>query len=168
MSIHVNSRVLILIGKTISPSRPLAHLYIGGLKVGDLRADLMTNWQADKYDSLLTLQNDAAKNSLWRSNAVNIPRNCSSATTQNKGKAPMPMPPYTRSHGNIGQSSHVSHNDFVGSGSKGASASKFNWGHPKDVNANFKSPLKSYNSNKKHKVRESRIMLKKLRLVEQG
>jgi hypothetical protein len=72
----------------------------------------MTNWHAGKYDSLLTLQNDVAKNSLWRSSAVNIPRNSSSAKTQNKGKAPMPMPPYKRSHGNIGQSSHGSHNIF--------------------------------------------------------
>jgi hypothetical protein len=67
---------------------------------------------------LLTLQNDAAKNGLWRSNAVNIPRKSSSATTQNKGKAPMPMPPYERPHGNIGQSSHVSQNNFGGNGSK--------------------------------------------------
>jgi hypothetical protein len=51
----------------------------------------MTNWQACKYDSLLTLQNDVAKNSFWRSTAVNIPRNSSSATTQIKGKAHMPM-----------------------------------------------------------------------------
>ena len=43
-----------------------AYLYIGGLKIGALRADLMTNWKVDKYDSLLTLQNDVAKNSLWR------------------------------------------------------------------------------------------------------
>jgi hypothetical protein len=60
----------------------------------------------------------------------------------------MPMPPYTCSHGNIGQSSHDGHNNFGGNGSKGASASKLNWGHPKDVKADFKSPLKSYNSDK--------------------
>jgi hypothetical protein len=60
-------------------------LYIGGLRVGALRADLMTNWQASKYASLLTLQNDVAKNSLRRSTAVNIPRNSTPATTQNKG-----------------------------------------------------------------------------------
>jgi hypothetical protein len=72
----------------------------------------MTKWQACKYDFLLTLQNDAAKNSLWCSTAVNIQRNNSSATTQNRGKAPMPMPPYTRSHVNIGQSSHGRHNSL--------------------------------------------------------
>ena len=47
--------------------KAVGYLYIGGLKVGALRADFMTNWQACKYDSLLTLQNVAAKNSLWRS-----------------------------------------------------------------------------------------------------
>jgi hypothetical protein len=109
----------------------------------------MTNWQAGKYDFFLTLQNDAVKNSLWRSTAVNIPRNSSSATTQNKGKAPMPMPPYKRSHGNIGQNNHGSRNNFRGNGSKGASAGKLNWGHPKDMKADFKSPLKSYNFDKK-------------------
>jgi len=83
----------------------------------------MTNWQIDKYDSLLTLQNDAAKSSLWRSTAVNIPRNSCSATTQNKGKASMPMPSYKRPHGNIGQSNHDNHNNFGGNGSKGASTS---------------------------------------------
>jgi len=97
----------------------------------------MTSWQASKYGSLLTLQNDAAKNRFWRSAAVNIPRNSSSATIQDKGKAPMPMPPYIRSHGNIGQRSRGSHNNFGGNGSKGASANKSNWGQPKGVKADF-------------------------------
>ena len=34
----------------------------------------MTNWQAGKYDSLIALHNNVAKNSLWRSVAVNILR----------------------------------------------------------------------------------------------
>jgi hypothetical protein len=106
----------------------------------------MTNWHASKYYSLLTLQNDDAKNIFWRSTAVNIPRNIGTATTQNKGKAPMPMPPYKRSHGSIGQSSHGSRNNFGGNGSKGAFASKSNWGQHKDAKADFKSPSKSYNS----------------------
>ena len=117
--------------------KAVAYLYIGGLRVGALRADLMTNWQAIKYDSLLTLHNDAAKNSLCRSTAVNISRNSSTATTQNKGKAPMPIHPYTRSHDNIGQSSHGSRNNFGGNGSKGASTSKSNWGQHKDAKADF-------------------------------
>ena len=95
-----------------------AYLYIGSLKDGALRADLITNWQACKYESLLTLQNAAAKNSLWRSTAENFPRNSSSATNQNRGKAPMPMPSHKRSHGIIGQSSHGSHDNFGGNGSK--------------------------------------------------
>jgi hypothetical protein len=128
-----------------------AYLYIGGLRVGALRGDLITNWQAGKYDSLLILQNDVAKNILWRSTEVNIPRNSGSATTQNKGKAPMPMPPYIRSHGRIGHISHGSHNSFGGNGSEGTSASKLNWGQPKDVKADFKSPLNLYNSDKKMK-----------------
>ena len=129
----------------------VAYLYIGGLKVGALRADLMTNWHASKYDSLITLQNHAAKNSLRRSAAVNIPRNSSSATSQNKGKAPMLMQSYKRHHGSIGQSSHDSHTSFGGSGSKGAFGSKLNWGHLKDAKPDFNSPLKSYNSDKKVK-----------------
>ena len=62
----------------------------------------MTNWHACKYDSLIALQYDDAKNSLWRSAAVNIPRNCSSATTQNTGEAPEPSPSYKRPHDSIG------------------------------------------------------------------
>ena len=43
-----------------------AYLYIKGLQVRVLRAYLMTNSQAGKCDSLLTLHDDAIKNSLWR------------------------------------------------------------------------------------------------------
>ena len=84
----------------------------------------MTKWQASKYVSLITLQNDAAKNSLWRSAAVNLPRNSSSATTINRGKTHVPMPSYKRPHGNIGQSSHDSQSSFERNGSKGASGMK--------------------------------------------
>jgi hypothetical protein len=114
-----------------------AYLLIGGLKVGALRTNLMTNWQECKYDFLLTLQNDAAKNTLWRSAVENILRNISSATTQNMGKAPMPMPSYKRLHGNIGQSNHGSHNNLEGNGIKGACDRKSNWGHLKDVKRRF-------------------------------
>ena len=58
-----------------------AYLYIGGLKVGALRVDLMTNWEECKYDFLITSQKDVAKNSLWCSAAVHFPRNSSSAST---------------------------------------------------------------------------------------
>ncbi len=57
------------------------YLYIGGLKVGALRSDLMTKWHAHKDDTLIVLQNDVAKNSLWRSAAVNTPKFGSFATT---------------------------------------------------------------------------------------
>jgi len=127
----------------------VAYLYIGGLRFGALRADLMTNWQASKYDSLHILQNDAAKNSLLRLIVVNIPRNITSATTQNRGKAPMPMPPYKRSHGSIGQNKHGSHNNIGGNGSESGSTSILNWGCPKDANVDFKSPSKSYIFDKK-------------------
>ena len=72
---------------------------------------------------MITLQNDVAKNSLLRSAAVNIPRNGSYATTQNRGKAREPMSLYKRPHGSIGQSSHGSHNNFGGNIIKGASGS---------------------------------------------
>jgi len=49
----------------------------------------MTNRQTCKYESLLSLQNDAANNRFWRSVAANISRNRGSATTQNTGKAPI-------------------------------------------------------------------------------
>jgi len=67
-------------------------MHIGGLEVEALRADLLTNGQAVKYDSLIALQNDDAKNSLWRSAAVSIPRSGNFGITHNKGKANMPMP----------------------------------------------------------------------------
>ena len=98
-----------------------SYLYIRGLRVGALRADLMTNWQIVKYDSLIDLHNIATKNSSRRSAAINTPRNGSSATTQNNGKAHVSMPSYKRLHGSIGQSSHKS---FGGNRSKGASSSK--------------------------------------------
>ena len=62
-----------------------AYLYIGGLKNGSVRADLMTNWQTGKYATLMELQTDAAKNSLWRSSTVITPRTGSSSSHHNKG-----------------------------------------------------------------------------------
>jgi hypothetical protein len=92
---------------------------------------------------LITLQNDVAKNNLSRSAAVNIPRGSCSATTQNKGKAHVPMLSYKCPRGIIGQSNHASHSNFGGNGSKGASGSTLTWGHLKDAKANFTSSLKS-------------------------
>jgi hypothetical protein len=111
----------------------------------------MTSWQTCKYESLIVLHNDATKNSLWRSASLNIPRNSSFATTKNRGKSLVPMPSYKRFHGSISHGSHVNHNSFGGNGSKGAFGSKLAWGHLKDAKADFKSPLKSYNSDSKVK-----------------
>ena len=58
----------------------------------------MTNWQACKHSFLMALQNDAAKKSLRRSNAVNNPRTCNSATNLNKGKGPAILPHFKRPH----------------------------------------------------------------------
>ena len=58
-----------------------AYGYSGGLKAGDVRADLMTNWHACKYTSLNALHNDAVKIFLWRSAVVITPRPGSSITT---------------------------------------------------------------------------------------
>jgi len=60
----------------------------------------------------------------------------------------MPMPPYKLPDGSISQSNHGS---FRGNGSKGAASSKITWGHLKDAKADFKSPSKSYISDKKLK-----------------
>jgi hypothetical protein len=59
-------------GKDDISGKAVAYLCIGGLKVRALRADFMTNWYASKCESLIALQNDATKNSLWRSTAVKI------------------------------------------------------------------------------------------------
>ena len=62
-----------------------AYLYISGLKNASVRADLMTNWQTSKYAPLVDLQNDAAKNSLWRSSTIITPRSGGSTSHHDKG-----------------------------------------------------------------------------------
>ena len=62
-----------------------AYLYIGGLKNGSVRADFMINWQTVKYVTLIELQNDVAKNSLWRSSTIITPRLGGSNSHHNKG-----------------------------------------------------------------------------------
>jgi hypothetical protein len=114
-------------------------MYIGGLKVEALRAELTTNRHAINYASLSALRNDAAKNSLWRSTAANILRSGNSDTTRNKKKAPMPMPSYKRPHGSIGHNSCDSYGSFGNIGSKGAFDSKVSWGHLKDAKADLKA-----------------------------
>ncbi len=81
-----------------------SYLYIGGLRNGSLRADLMSNWQAGKYATLMALQTDAAKNSLWRSSIVITPGIGDSNSHQNKGKSPMTQPNFKRPQlSNFGQ-----------------------------------------------------------------
>jgi hypothetical protein len=57
------------------------YMYIGGLKVGASRADIMPNWQKSKYDSLIPLQKEAAKHSLYRPTAIITSRLGYSSTT---------------------------------------------------------------------------------------
>ena len=129
-----------------------SYLYIGGLTIGALQANFMTDWQTSKYASLINLQNDVAKTSLWRSTAVNIPRSGNSETTQNKGKAPMPtMPSYKRPHGIIGLNNHDNYDSFGNNGSKGVFGNKASWRHRKDAKADLKNPSKSHISEKKAK-----------------
>jgi hypothetical protein len=94
MSILRSLTTLTIIGKwkdDISV-KVAAYMYIGGLKNGSVRAYLMANWQTGKYATLMELQNDAAKNSLWRSSTIITPRSGGSNSHHNKGKAPMAQP----------------------------------------------------------------------------
>ena len=97
------------------------------------------------------MQNDDAKNSLWRPTAVKNPRSGNSGTTQNKGKAHVPMSSNKRPHGSIGHNNYGSYGNFENDGIKGAFGSKVSWGHPKDAKADFKSTSKSHISDKKTK-----------------
>ncbi len=106
-----------------------SYSYIGGLKHGSLRADLMSNWQASEYATQMALQTNAAKNSLWRSSTVITPRTGGSNTHQNKGKIPITDPSFKRPQPSwFGQNNSCSHGIFAGSGHKGASIIKGPWG----------------------------------------
>ncbi len=81
------------------------YLYIGGLHNGSDRVDFMTNPQTGKYAILMALQNDAAKNILWRSSTRITPRFDGPGTQQNKGKSPMTPQTFNRPQPNhFGQS----------------------------------------------------------------
>jgi len=69
----------------------------------------MTNWQTDKYLSIISLQNDASKNSLWRS-ASSLGTNGSSSTDK-KGKGAAFTPSFKKPISSSGS--------FSDSGSKG-------------------------------------------------
>jgi hypothetical protein len=96
-------------------------MYIGGLKNGSRRADLMTDWQTGKYLSIIALQNDASKNTLRRSTS-SLGTN-SSSNTDRKGKGASFIPCFKKSNSIIGS--------FSGSGSKSFSDFK-KWSESKD------------------------------------
>jgi len=100
---------------------------------------------------LIALSIDAANNSLWRSSAIITTRSDNSGTSQNESKAPMMTSSYKRPHGNIGQSSHVSHGNFGDNVNNSISGNRGSWGHPKNVKSYFKSSSKSHISGKKLK-----------------
>jgi hypothetical protein len=75
----------------------------------------MTNWQADKYLTLMALNSNDAMNILWRSTTLITPRYCSFATIQKNVKGPLPPPPFNRPQGNhFGQNNHGRCGSFRG------------------------------------------------------
>ncbi len=102
----------------------------------------------------MELQNDAAKNSLWRS-STNITLRVSGFNSHHgKGKAPMPVPMSKRPQTTVfGQNTSGSHGSFGASTSKGDSNTMKLGGHSKNAKADFKESSKSDTFNK-HSKRE--------------
>ena len=99
----------------------------------------MTNWQTGKYATLMDLQNDATKNSLWRSSTIITPRTRGSNSHHGKGKAPMPQSTSKRLQPvGFGQNTVGSHGSFGASTSKGFSNTMKTGGHFKNAKADFK------------------------------
>jgi len=104
----------------------------------------MTNWHTGKYATLMELQNDVAKNSLWCSSTITTPRFGGSSSHHNKYKGPMTQPTSNRHHSVVyGQNKSNSHGSFGASDSKNISNTKGSWGHPKDAKVVFKGSSKS-------------------------
>ena len=104
---------------------------------------MLTNWQTGKYATLMELQNDVAKNSLWRSSIVIIPRSGGSGTHQNKGKSPTTLPTFKRYQPIVFRLNNSgTHDNFGGNGSKSISNSKGQQGQLKDAKADFKRHTK--------------------------
>ncbi len=132
------------------------YLYIGGLKNGSARADFMFDCQTSKYATLMDLQNDATKNSLWRSSTIITPRMGGSNSHHVKGKAPMPAPMSKRLQPTgFGQNTFGSHGSFGASTSKGVSNTTKLCGHFKSAKADFKESSKSTTCNKHSKRKRS-------------
>ena len=135
-------------------------MYIGGLKYGSVRADLMTNWQTGKYATLMDLQNDAAENSLRRSSTIVTPRIGGSNSHHGKGKAHMPQPASKRLQPiGFGQNHFGSHDSFGAISSKGVSNTMKSWGHPKNAKETLKgllSPLPSTSTSNENVATKAR------------
>ena len=102
----------------------------------------------------MDLQNDAAKNSLWRSSTIITPRMGGSNSHHGKGKAPMPAPMSKRPQTTaFGQNTFGIHGSFGASTSKGVSKTMKLGGHSKSAKVDFKESSKSVTFNK-HSERE--------------
>jgi hypothetical protein len=114
----------------------------------------MTNWQTGKYATLMDLQNDAAKNSVWRSSTIITPRTEGFNSHHGNDKAPMPQSTSKRLQPiGFGQNTFGSHGSFGSSIDKGVSNTMKSWGHPKNAKADFKGSSKSATFDK-HSKRE--------------
>ena len=114
----------------------------------------MTSWHTGKYATLMDLQNDAAKNFVWRSATIITPRTRGSNSHHGKGKAPMPSPTSKRLQpAGFGQNTLGNRGSFGASISKGVSNTIKSWGHPKNAKADFKESSRSIIFNK-HVKRE--------------
>jgi hypothetical protein len=102
----------------------------------------------------MVLQNDAAKNSSWRSSSIITPRMGGYNFHHGKGKAPMlaPMPKRPQTTG-FGQNTFGNHGSFEAITSKGVSNNMKLGGHSKSTKADFKESFKSTTLNK-HSKRE--------------
>ena len=116
----------------------------------------MFNWQFGKYATLMDLQNDAAKNSLWRSSRIITPRMGGSNSHHGKGKASMPAPMSKRPQvAGFGQNTFGSHGNFGASTNKGVSNTMKLGGHSKNAKSDFKESSKSVTFNKHFKRERS-------------
>jgi hypothetical protein len=92
----------------------------------------------------MDLQNDAAKNSLWRSSTIITPRMGGSNSHHGKCKAPMPPPMSKRPQpAGFGQNTFGSHGNFGANNSKGVSNTMKPWGHSKSAKVDFQGSFKS-------------------------
>jgi hypothetical protein len=120
----------------------------------------MTNWQTGKYATLMELQNDDAKKSLWRSSTIITPMSGCLNSHHNKGKAPMTQPTCTRHQSIVfKENNSSSHGNFGTSGSKDIPTTMGSWEHPKDAKAGFRGSSKSTTFDK-HSKRERSANIK--------